>query len=120
MLSAVTPTVARVQLRDLATTGAVVGRLSAWATAGALVGTFATGFVIVPLLPTDVAVVVLGAVLLALGFAVARYGAALRGRRRRARSWAAPRWRPARRATPRPSTTARASRTTPVARADAC
>jgi MFS family permease len=75
VLSAVTPTVARVQLRDLSTTGAVVGRLSAWATAGGLVGTFATGFVIVPLLPTDVAVVVLGAVLLALGFAVARYGA---------------------------------------------
>jgi spermidine synthase len=76
VLSAVTPTVARVQLRDLATTGEVVGRLSAWATAGGLVGTFATGFVIVPLLPTDAAVVVLGGVLLALGLAVA-----LRGRR---------------------------------------
>lgn len=77
VLSAVTPTVARLQLRDLATTGAVVGRLSAWATAGALVGTFATGFVIVPLLPTDVAVIVVGVVLLVLGLAVARSGAAL-------------------------------------------
>jgi MFS family permease len=76
VLSAVTPTVARVQLRDLATTGSVVGRLSAWATAGGLVGTFATGFAIVPLLPTDIAVVAIGAVLLALGLAVARYGAA--------------------------------------------
>jgi MFS family permease len=74
VLSAVTPTVARLQLRDLEETGAVVGRLSAWATAGALVGTFATGFVIVPLLPTDVAVVVLGCLLLALGLAVARFG----------------------------------------------
>ena len=75
VLSAVTPTVARLQLRDLATTGEVVGRLSAWATAGGLVGTFVTGFVIVPLLATDVAVVVVGGVLLALALAVARYGA---------------------------------------------
>ena len=77
VLSAVTPTVARLQLRDLATTGEVVGRLSAWATAGALSGTFATGFVIVPLLPTDVAVIAVGAVLLVLGLAVARTGAVL-------------------------------------------
>jgi MFS family permease len=77
LLSAVTPTVARLQLRDLASTGEVVGRLSAWATAGGLVGTFVTGFVIVPLVPTDVAVVAVGLVLLALGLAVARYGAML-------------------------------------------
>ena len=69
VLSAVTPAVVRLQLRDLDTTGEVVGRLSAWATAGGLVGTFATGFVIVPLLPTDVAVIVLGGVLVALGVA---------------------------------------------------
>jgi hypothetical protein len=75
VLSAVTPTVARVQLRDLATTGAVVGRLSAWATAGGLVGTFATGFVIVPLLPTDVSVVAVGGILVALGLVVARNAA---------------------------------------------
>jgi SAM-dependent methyltransferase len=77
LLSAVTPTVARLQLRDLANTGEVVGRLSAWATAGGLVGTFVTGFVIVPLVPTDVAVVTVGLVLLALGLVVARYGAML-------------------------------------------
>jgi MFS family permease len=67
VLSAVTPTVARMQLRDLGETGSVVGRLSAWATAGGLVGTFATGFVIVPLVPTDVAVLVVGGVLVSLG-----------------------------------------------------
>jgi hypothetical protein len=49
VLSAVTPAVAKLQLRDLNATGAVVGRLSAWATTGALVGTFATGFVAVSL-----------------------------------------------------------------------
>jgi MFS family permease len=70
VLSAVTPTVARMQLRDLDQTGSVVGRLSAWATAGGLVGTFATGFVIVPLVPTDVAVLVVGGLLVALGIAV--------------------------------------------------
>jgi MFS family permease len=70
VLSAVTPTVARMQLRDLGRTGSVVGGLSAWATAGGLVGTFATGFVIVPLVPTDVAVLVVGGVLVALGIAV--------------------------------------------------
>jgi hypothetical protein len=75
VLSAVTPTVARVQLRDLATTGSVVGRLSAWATAGGLVGTFATGFVIVPRLATDAAVLVVGGILVALGLVVARHAA---------------------------------------------
>ena len=70
VLSAVTPTVARMQLRDLALTGSVVGRLSAFATAGGLVGTFLTGFVIVPLVPTDVAVLIVGGVLVALGVAV--------------------------------------------------
>ena len=70
VLSAVTPTIAKLQLRDLDTTGAVVGRLSAWATAGALVGTFTTGFVIVPLVPTDAAVFGVGGVLLALGIAM--------------------------------------------------
>jgi MFS family permease len=70
VLSAVTPTVVRLELRDLGSTGSVVGRLSAWATAGGLVGTFATGFVIVPLLPTDIAVLVVGGVLVAIGLAL--------------------------------------------------
>ena len=71
VLSAVTPVVAKVQLRDLASTGSVVGRLSAWATAGGLAGVFLTGFVIVPLAPTDVTVMVLGGLLLALGAVLA-------------------------------------------------
>jgi SAM-dependent methyltransferase len=75
VLSAVTPAVAKLQLRSLASTGAVVGRLSAWATAGALAGTFATGFVIVPLLPTDVALYVLGGALLAFALLLGRGGA---------------------------------------------
>ena len=69
--------------------------ISAWATAGALTGTFATGFVLVPLLSTRTSV-------LAVGGAVRRRRA--RARRGAARSAAA--WRPAlvrgrRRASPR-------------------
>lgn len=47
VLSAVPPAVVKLQLRDLAATGSIVGRLSAWSTAGALFGTFFTGFVLV-------------------------------------------------------------------------
>ncbi len=51
VLSAVVPTVVKLQLGDLGETGAVVGRLSALSTLGALFGTFATGFVLVAALP---------------------------------------------------------------------
>lgn len=67
VLSAVTPTVARLQLHDLRSRGTVVGRLSAWATAGALAGTFGTGFVLVPLVPVGASVVATGAVLVVAG-----------------------------------------------------
>jgi MFS family permease len=68
VLSGVTPTVARLQLRDLRASGTTVGGLSAWATAGALVGTFGTGFVLVPLLPVSTSVLVIGIALVLVGF----------------------------------------------------
>jgi spermidine synthase len=67
VLSAVSPTVARLQLNDLHTSGTIVGRLSAFATAGALVGTFGTGFVVVPLMPVSTAVLGIGLALVAVG-----------------------------------------------------
>lgn len=70
VLSAVSPAVAHLQLHDLRVSGTVVGRLSAWATAGALVGTFGAGFVIVPLLPVATAVLVIGLVLVLIGLAM--------------------------------------------------
>jgi spermidine synthase len=70
VLSAVTPTVVKLQLSSLRETGAVVGRLSALGTAGALVGTFATGFVLVSRLATTPIVVALGAALVAGGIAL--------------------------------------------------
>jgi MFS family permease len=75
VLSAVTPAVAKLQLRTLDATGSVVGRLSAWATAGGLAGTLATGFAIVPLLPTDVALYALGGVLIGFALLLGRGGA---------------------------------------------
>src|SRR5688572_11324751 len=57
VLSAVTPVVVKLQLGNLAESGTVVGRMSAWATAGALAGTFCTGFLFVPLLPVSVTVI---------------------------------------------------------------
>ncbi|MEA2143027.1 MAG: hypothetical protein QOI64_1457, partial [Solirubrobacteraceae bacterium] len=79
VLSAVSPVVAKLRLHDLEHTGRVVGSLSAWATAGALVGTFGSGFVLVPLMPTSTAVFATGGVLLAVALLVAvRFGVASR------------------------------------------
>ena len=70
VLSAVSPAVAHLQLHDLRASGTVVGGLSAWATAGALVGTFGTGFVLIPLMPVSSAVLVIGGVLVVAGIAL--------------------------------------------------
>jgi spermidine synthase len=71
VLSAVTPATAKLQLASLSSTGSVIGRLSAWATAGALAGTFSAGYVLVPLLPTPATVLGVGAVLVAAGVVAA-------------------------------------------------
>ncbi|MDQ3978090.1 MAG: fused MFS/spermidine synthase [Actinomycetota bacterium] len=67
VLSAVTPTVVKLQLHDLNVTGRVVGRLSALATAGAIVGTFLAGFVLVEAVPTTTAVLVIGVSVMVVG-----------------------------------------------------
>jgi MFS family permease len=70
VLSAVTPLVVKMQLQDLSATGRVVGRLSAFATAGALVGTYGTGFILAARLPNRTIVACIGAVLIVVGIAV--------------------------------------------------
>ncbi|HEU5106759.1 MAG TPA: fused MFS/spermidine synthase [Solirubrobacterales bacterium] len=67
VLSAVSPAVAHLQLHELRASGTVVGSLSGWATAGALLGTFGTGFILVPLVPVTMAVLLIGAVLILVG-----------------------------------------------------
>ena len=49
LLGAVTPLVAQLTLRERAEAGAVVGRLGAVSAAGSIVGTFAAGFLLIPL-----------------------------------------------------------------------
>ena len=70
VLSAVTPAVIKIQLASLDETGRVVGRLSALGTAGAIVGTFATGFVLIAAFPTRPIVLAIGALLVGGGSVV--------------------------------------------------
>ena len=70
VLSAVPPAVIKLQLRDIASTGTTVGRLSAWSTAGALFGTFFTGFVLVSAAAVTTLIVAVGLVLIASGTAM--------------------------------------------------
>ena len=70
VLSAVTPTVVKLQLADLDETGQVVGRLSALGTAGAILGTFTAGFLLVAAWPSRPIVLALGGLLVAGGLAL--------------------------------------------------
>ena len=67
VLSAVPPVVVKLQLADLARTGTVVGHFSAVGTAGAIFGTFLTGFVLLAAFPTRPIVFGVGAALVAWG-----------------------------------------------------
>ncbi|MFF8521864.1 fused MFS/spermidine synthase [Streptomyces werraensis] len=77
LLSAVTPLVTKVRLTSLAETGTVVGRLSGVGTAGSIVGTVLTGFVLLSRLPVSGILVGLGALLVVASLLV---GGRLRGR----------------------------------------
>lgn len=70
VLTAVTPAVIKLQLDDLDETGRVVGRLSAIGTAGAILGTFVTGFVLVAAAPTRPVIRLLAVFLVLLGLGV--------------------------------------------------
>lgn len=63
LLSAVTPVVVKIRLSSLEETGSVVGSYSAIGTAGAIFGTFVTGFVLIAAFPTRPIVAVLGVAL---------------------------------------------------------
>ncbi|MEX2275571.1 MAG: fused MFS/spermidine synthase [Actinomycetota bacterium] len=70
VLSSVPPTVAKLRIRDLDTSGSVVGFLSAVGTGGALVGTFLTGFVLVAAWPSRAIVTSVGIALVLAGLAL--------------------------------------------------
>ncbi len=67
ILSATAPMLVRGTLTDLATSGSIVGRLSAVGTVGAITGTFLTGFVLLGLFPTRVLIVAIGVGLAVIG-----------------------------------------------------
>ncbi len=67
VLSAVPPTIVKLQLGSLDKTGSTVGSLSALSTAGGLFGTFITGFFLVGRFTTTSVVIGVGALLCGLG-----------------------------------------------------
>src|SRR5438874_1104235 len=69
ILGMVSPVVIKLTLRDLAHSGGLVGKVYALSTLGSILGTFATGFVLVQLLGTRMIVLSVGLVLLAMAFA---------------------------------------------------
>lgn len=71
VLSAISPLIVKASLDDLEETGKIVGRLSAIGTAGAIVGTFVTGFVLVANFPTRPTVFVIATFLVLLGISFA-------------------------------------------------
>jgi spermidine synthase len=70
VLSAVPPVIVKIQLDSLDETGRIVGTYSAIGTAGAILGTFVTGFVLIAAFPTRPIVIVLGALLTVGGVVV--------------------------------------------------
>ena len=70
LLAAVTPMVTKLRLRSLDRTGTVVGHLSGIGSAGAILGTVVTGFVLISRVPVTGIMVGLGALLVAAAAAV--------------------------------------------------
>ena len=69
ILGMVTPVVIKLRLGDLAETGNVVGKLYAVSTAGSILGTFLTGFVLVQLFGTRLVILIVSLVLVAMAIA---------------------------------------------------
>ncbi|MFN8179001.1 MAG: fused MFS/spermidine synthase [bacterium] len=67
LLGMISPIVIKLAVRDLAKTGSTVGRIYAAGTVGSIVGTFATGFVLIAWIGTYAIVLGLAAVLAAMG-----------------------------------------------------
>ncbi len=70
ILSAISPQVIKLNLADLRQTGSTVGAIYAWSTAGSILGTFMTGFYLVPRLGTRSTVWMVVAILILTGVGV--------------------------------------------------
>ncbi|HVM09359.1 MAG TPA: fused MFS/spermidine synthase [Acidimicrobiales bacterium] len=80
VLSAVSPVVVKLLLRDLGRTGEIVGRLSAVGTAGAIVGTLLAGFVLVEVAATSTSIYAIGGALAVGGVILSITRSGLAGR----------------------------------------
>lgn len=67
ILGTISPVVAKLAVRDLAKTGITVGKIYAFGTAGSIVGTFATGFVLISWFGTHTIVWGVALVLMVMG-----------------------------------------------------
>jgi spermidine synthase len=67
VLGTIAPIVAKLAVRDLSSTGSTVGRIYAAGSVGSIVGTFATGYVLISWLGTRAVVWGVGVILLLLG-----------------------------------------------------
>lgn len=81
VLGMVSPIVVKLALQDLAETGRIVGRIYAAGAVGSIVGTFATGFLLISWFGTHTVVGGVAVVLLALGAVFSLNGAATNSRR---------------------------------------
>lgn len=72
VLGTVSPQVIRLSVADVGSAGSVAGRVYAWSTAGAIVGTFATGYVLLSTLGMYPTILCVSAVLAAASFLVGR------------------------------------------------
>ncbi len=73
VLGMVSPVVIKLTLTDLDQTGSVVGKVYAWSTAGSILGTFLTGFVLVATFGTRTIVFAVAVVLLLLAIVAGRF-----------------------------------------------
>ena len=71
-LGLISPIVIKLTLRNLDTTGHVVGWIYAFSTLGNIIGTFLTGFYLISWFPTNIIVLTVGAVLALVGLLVGR------------------------------------------------
>jgi predicted membrane-bound spermidine synthase len=73
LLSLTSPQVIRLTITDVARAGRVSGEIYAWSTAGAIVGTFATGWFLIEALGVHQLVFGMGAILVVLALLVGRF-----------------------------------------------
>lgn len=67
LIGTISPVVVKLTLKDLRETGSTVGKIYAWSTAGSIVGTFATGFVLISWFGTRMIVAGVALILLVMG-----------------------------------------------------